>query len=78
MKRFVSKRGEREIRETYPIDGLVEGWFFRQWEFCNGGWAVEGSDLWGRKVSKQGHDPDQLLEECARAARDIQRQLAGG
>ena len=51
------------------------GWYFEVKEICNGGYQVTGSDSFGRLVTKQGHDPNVLLEECKQKAVEIQSQL---
>jgi hypothetical protein len=42
----------------------LPGWVFTMREICNGGWEVSGRDRAGRSVSKQGDDPEQLLDAC--------------
>jgi len=61
----------------FPIAGLVEGWFFRQREVSPGAFVVEGTDLWGRTVTRQGGDPDALLKECVGDAKQIRQQVKG-
>jgi hypothetical protein len=56
------------IGADYPIAGLYEGWFFRHREIAVGKYLVEGTDLWGFTVSRQGADPAALLDECVRDA----------
>jgi len=48
----------------YPITGLVEGWYFRQEEVSAGCYVVEGSDAYGRAISRQTGDPEAALAEC--------------
>jgi hypothetical protein len=48
----------------YPLEARLPNWFFRIIETSNNAWLVEGCDLWGRKVSRSGGDPDQLLDAC--------------
>lgn len=67
---------KQEVLRTFPIRGLLEGWYFRQDEVSNGHYVAEGTDLWGRKVNKEGPAPEGLLEACAEAARRLQQQLA--
>lgn len=71
MDKPIVKMSEDEVKREYPISGLVAGWYFRQVEISNGGWEVSGTDLWGRQVSKQGSDPDILLQECVKFAQQI-------
>ncbi len=74
-KRSIQPRSPEEMRSVYPIDGQVDGWYFRRAETSNGAWLVEGSDAWGRKVSRSGSDPDVLLNECISDARRIVAQV---
>ena len=55
---------EAEVRRNYPIAGHFPGWWFSIREISTGAWVVEGSDLRGRTVSRQGADPDSLLADC--------------
>lgn len=64
MKSRITPVSEEILRRKYPICGLVTGWCFRQKEVSNGGWLVEGKDVYGREVSRGGVDPDMLLKEC--------------
>lgn len=57
--------------EAYPIADRHPGWYFRMTEVSNGAWLVEGSDAWGRTVSRQGVDPEQLLAECIDSATNV-------
>ncbi len=59
------------MQNAFPITGVVEGWFFRQTEVSPGAYLVEGTDLWGRTVSRLGGDPDELLALCGADAKDI-------
>ena len=76
MKQRIEKRSESEIRQDFPIAGGTPGWFFRIQEVSAGVYRAEGSDLWGRMVSRSGLDPDLLLVECERDARRIQDELS--
>ena len=76
MKRSVEKLSEAAVKQRYPLSGDVAGWFFRIGEVSNGGYVVEGTDLWGRTVSRMGGDPDALLALCVADARDIEAQRA--
>ena len=71
MKAAIQRLDSLEIRKTYPIQDKVIGWFFRTEETSNGVYEVEGTDLYGRKVSRNGTDPDLLLDRCAGDAREI-------
>ena len=68
-----SKSHEEMIRE-YPINGLVKDWFFRVREVSNGVFRVEGSDVYGRTVSRIGteNDSKKLLDDCVAYAKLVQ------
>lgn len=70
-QRQIEKKDPQKVRADFPIADRVTGWFFRQTEISNGAWLVEGTDLWGRVVSRQGGDPDELLSACAADAERI-------
>jgi hypothetical protein len=74
-QRSIQQLSPDEVRRAYPIAGRVDGWFFRVDEKSPGAWLVEGADLWGRKVSRTGGDPDALLEACVGDARAIVAQV---
>lgn len=63
MEKRVQKLMDEELK-GYPIRDLVVGWFFRVDEVSQGFYRVEGIDSWGRKVSRMGIDPEQLLSNC--------------
>lgn len=63
------------LRTDFPIDDRVPGWFFRVAETSEGVYAADGTDRFGRVVSRRGSDPDTPLIECVHDARDVQRQL---
>ncbi len=50
--------------EAYPIKDLIEGWFFRIEEISQGFYRVTGVDIFGRSISKDGIDPEELLFAC--------------
>jgi hypothetical protein len=70
-KRPVTPRSHEEMLREYPITGLVEGWYFRQREVSAGCFVAEGSDAYGRTVSRQtaADPPDAALAECVAFAR---------
>lgn len=74
MKREKRSRSDEEMRHDYPIAGRVPNWYFRAIETSNNAWLVEGCDVWGRKVSRQGADPDKLLDACIEDAGQIREQ----
>jgi hypothetical protein len=75
-QRKIRQRTVDEMRAAYPIEGRVEGWFFRVRETSNNAWLVEGSDAWGRTVSRDGGDPEALLAKCIEDAQAIRAQLS--
>lgn len=70
MKRFVRALSNDELRK-YPIINVIEGWFFQIVEITPGIYRVEGVDRWGRKVSRVGINPDELLKECTNNIQEI-------
>lgn len=68
MKALVTSRDPDATRAEYPLDGLVEGWFFRVNEVSPCHYLAEGTDLWGRVVSASGDDADRALADCVRFA----------
>jgi hypothetical protein len=75
MKVPVRKLDENKVRQEFPIDNLVEGWFFRYLEPSNLHFIVDGTDLWGRRVGAEGDDLDDVLQQCAEAAQNIDREI---
>ena len=74
MKLEKHRRSEEQMRLEYPIAGRVTNWYFRATETSSNAWLVEGCDVWGRKVSQQGGDPDQLLDACIADASRLEEQ----
>jgi hypothetical protein len=76
MKKLVTALSE-ETLSMYPINDLVEGWYFRFTEISNGAYRVEGIDKWGHSVSRQCSEPalDATLKACANDAQGIEKQL---
>ena len=69
-KKAVIPASHKEMIRQYPITGLVEGWYFRQEEVSAGCYVVEASDVYGRKISRQGvGDPEAAMAECVEFAR---------
>jgi hypothetical protein len=61
----------KRLTEAYPIKDLENGWFFRLVEIANGVYEIEGIDHRGRKVSRTGTNPDEILKTCAKDAREL-------
>lgn len=75
MAKEIAAKSRAQMIVDYPLEQGVDGWFFRQQEVSAGAYLVEGSDCWGRKVSRTGGDPDALLNECVMDARAICAQV---
>ena len=60
-------------RQDYPIADRLTDWHFRFTETSSNVWLAEGSDIWGRTVSCQGHDQDELLAMCIECARRLDK-----
>jgi hypothetical protein len=73
--RSITRKDPAHVRAEFPICDLLEGWFFRQTEMTAGNYLVEGTDLWGRTVSRSGSDPDGLLSQCVLDAQEIEREV---
>ena len=59
-----------ETAREFPITGWVERWYFRQREVSNSDYLVEGSDAFGRTISRPtAADPDAALAEIVAYAR---------
>jgi hypothetical protein len=71
MKKEIYKKPEEVIRRTFPIKAKTSGWYFRIKEISNNAWEVEGTDQWGRLISRQGSDPEQLMAQCEVEAEKI-------
>ena len=63
MKKYIQRLSNEELKK-YPLDNLIKGWFFKVDEISQGYYRVEGIDQWGRSVSRDGIDPDKLIDEC--------------
>ena len=63
MKKPVQRLTDNELRD-YPITNVVEGWFFQVHEISQGYYRVKGIDRWGRSISRDGIDPDELFNAC--------------
>ncbi len=78
MKRETRRLSEDEVRTEFPIVAPVPGWFFSMVEQSPGIYRVEGTDLWGHRVSRTGPDDGTLLERSYDDARKIAAQLDDG
>jgi hypothetical protein len=75
MKSKIRQLDEEEIIRNYPITGKLNGWYFRSSETSPHTYTVEGTDKWGRKVSRIGENPDDLLKRCIEDAKQISEQI---
>jgi hypothetical protein len=73
-KREIEARSREDMVKEYPIENKLTDWYFRITETSNEAWLVEGCDIWGRKVSRTGGDPEHLLSACVSDAEKILRQ----
>ena len=73
-QRRIEAKSRLDMLEEYPIEGKLPDWYFRIRETSMNAWLVEGSDVWGRKVSRSGGDPEELLSICVSEAAEIARQ----
>jgi hypothetical protein len=72
MKKLIQPLTKEELSD-YPITDFVKGWYFKVVETSNGAYIIEGKDPYGHVVSRQGSDPDELLNICKN---DIQELLS--
>ncbi len=75
MKRETQKLNAVKVAQDYPIADLVEGWYFKLEEMSPGAYRAEGTDLWGRRVSYSGIDPDKALAKCKEYAQGINGRI---
>ena len=71
MTKAIWRIPEEVLLKDYPLRRSLDEWFFRVTETSNRVWLAEGSDVWGRKVSREGTDPNALLEQCEQDARSM-------
>jgi hypothetical protein len=57
--------------KIFPIKGKASGLFFREREISSHGWEIEGKDHSGRKVYRQGGDPQKPIASCTQDAKQI-------
>jgi hypothetical protein len=67
MNKLARPVSDEELK-SYPIANILEGWFFRVREISYGVYRVEGTDRWGRTVSRTGEKPKELISACANDA----------
>jgi hypothetical protein len=71
MRQEVQQLSAAKVAREYPLADLVEGWYFKVEEMSAGAYRAEGTDLWGRRVSYSGPDPNEALTKCAEYARGV-------
>lgn len=71
MKKTITRKSDEEMRRDYPIADRLPDWYFRSTEVASNSWRVEGCDVWGRKVTRDGNDPHELLAECIEYAMSL-------
>jgi hypothetical protein len=59
------------LKKEYPIGNKLSGWFFRIKEVSACCYVAEGRDVVGRTVSRQGLEPEKLLEQIVKDAREL-------
>ncbi len=64
----IERKSDEDMRRAYPIAGRLLNWYFRATETSANAWLVEGSDVWGRTVARQGQNQDELLAQCVKEA----------
>jgi hypothetical protein len=77
MKKLIHPLSDEELK-SYPITNLLEGWFFRVREVSYGVYRVDGTDRWGRTVSRVGENPKELISLCINDAREIAANIQNG
>ncbi len=68
-KIYHEKLHPEKLSKSFPIDNLVTDWFFRINEESQSNYLAEGIDLYGRKVSHRGSDPNVILDKCVEYAK---------
>jgi hypothetical protein len=76
VKQPISAKTEDELRQDFPLHDRLVGWFFRIDEVSAEAYVAEGSDRYGGRVSRQGSNPDELLEQCIADARSIEASIS--
>ncbi|MFY8275579.1 hypothetical protein AAEU32_15795 [Pseudoalteromonas sp. SSDWG2] len=77
MKSYIAKKSPDALLRDYPIQGKVDGWFFRCREESPCQFVAVGEDLWGRKVCSDNIDYDAALTDCINQANEILNREQG-
>ena len=62
-----------DLAKQFPIVDRLPDWFFRITERSAGVYFVEGINLKGHRVSRDGTEAEKVLEECVALARGMSR-----
>jgi len=73
VKKPIQKHSNDEL-SNFPLKGIVDGWSFRVDEISQGYYRIEGMDRFGRIISRDGINPEDLIKECKE---DIKRLFPG-
>ncbi len=60
---------------AYPLRDILNGWYFRLDEISYGYYRLTGIDQWGKSVSRDGNDPDELLQTCKKDALEMSSKV---
>ncbi len=71
MKSETKRLSDIEFASAFPIAGTVPGWRFRVREVSAGVYECEGSDEFGRRISRKSTDPARIVSECEKDARQL-------
>ena len=76
MKKIVNRLSDDDLKQ-YPINNLIDGWFFRVLETSQNCYRVEGIDRWGRSVSRTGseYEINEMIKKCEKDAAEINKNL---
>ena len=64
MKQNIQEISEENILKNYPSKSKIDGWYFRINEISVNVYEIEAEDKWGRIVSLQCTDPENLIVQC--------------
>ena len=59
----------------HPIENLIDGWIFRVEESSSNLYLVEGTNRQGKRVSSFGIDPEKVLNDCLKKAKQLDSRL---
>ena len=70
MSKLMNQPTDEELK-SYPISNILNGWFFRVDEISYEHYRATAIDKWGKSVSRDGNDPDELLQICTKDILEI-------